>query len=26
VATRRHEHATPWGAVQKFHFSTFEKI
>jgi cyclopropane fatty-acyl-phospholipid synthase-like methyltransferase len=24
-ATRRHEHATPWGAVQKFQFSTFEK-
>ncbi|MDB5615631.1 MAG: methyltransferase type 12 protein [Devosia sp.] len=24
--TRRHEHATPWGSVQKFQFSTFEKI
>lgn len=26
AATRRHEHATPWGAVQKFQFSTFNKI
>jgi SAM-dependent methyltransferase len=26
VATRQHEHATPWGAVQKFQFSTFEKL
>lgn len=25
VATRRHEHTTPWGSVQKFQFSTFEK-
>jgi trans-aconitate methyltransferase len=25
VATRRHEHVTPWGSVQKFQFSTFEK-
>ncbi len=23
---RRHEHTTPWGAVQKFQFSTFKKI
>jgi trans-aconitate methyltransferase len=26
VATRRHEHTTPWGAVQRFQFSTFEKL
>ena len=26
AATRRHEHATPWGAVQKFQFSTFNRI
>lgn len=26
VATRRHEHATPWGTVQKFQFSTLEKV
>jgi trans-aconitate methyltransferase len=26
TATRRHEHATPWGAVQKFQFPTFEKL
>jgi len=26
VATRRHEHTTPWGSVQKFQFSTFEKL
>jgi ubiquinone/menaquinone biosynthesis C-methylase UbiE len=25
VRTRRHEHTTPWGSVQKFQFSTFEK-
>jgi len=25
IATRRHDHITPWGAVQKFQFSTFEK-
>lgn len=24
--TRRHEHTTPWGAVQKFQFSTFKKV
>lgn len=24
--SRRHEHATPWGAVQKFQFSTFERV
>jgi ubiquinone/menaquinone biosynthesis C-methylase UbiE len=26
VATRRHEHTTPWGSVQNFQFSTFEKV
>lgn len=26
AATRRHEHAAPWGTVQKFQFSTFEKV
>lgn len=26
TATRRHEHATPWGAVQKFQFSTFQRL
>ncbi len=26
MTTRRHEHTTPWGSVQKFQFSTFEKI
>ncbi|MET3901336.1 SAM-dependent methyltransferase [Devosia sp. UYZn731] len=26
MATRRHEHTTPWGSVQKFQFSTFEKV
>lgn len=26
VTTRRHAHATPWGAVQQFQFSTFAKI
>lgn len=25
LATRRHEHTTPWGAVQRFQFSIFEK-
>ena len=25
VAARRHEHVTPWGAVQRFQFSTFAK-
>jgi trans-aconitate methyltransferase len=25
VDTRRHEHATPWGATQKFQFSTFRR-
>jgi ubiquinone/menaquinone biosynthesis C-methylase UbiE len=24
--TQRHEHTTPWGSVQKFQFSTFEKV
>jgi trans-aconitate methyltransferase len=24
IDTRRHEHTTPWGAVQKFQFSTFQ--
>lgn len=26
ISTLRHEHATPWGAVQKFQFSIFEKL
>ena len=26
LATHRHEHATPWGAVQKFQFSSFERL
>lgn len=26
VATRRHEHETPWGSIQRFQFSTFEKL
>ncbi len=26
VDSRRHDHATPWGAVQRFQFSTFRKI
>lgn len=26
ISTRRHEHATPWGAGQKFQFSIFEKL
>lgn len=26
VATRRHQHETPWGAVQRFQFSTFGKL
>ncbi|MGV8856315.1 MAG: class I SAM-dependent methyltransferase [Devosia sp.] len=26
MATSRHDHVTPWGAVQQFQFSTFEKI
>jgi trans-aconitate methyltransferase len=25
IDTRRHEHATPWGAIQKFQFSTFRR-
>lgn len=25
IDTRRHEHTTPWGAVQKFQFSTFRR-
>lgn len=25
IDTRRHEHTTPWGAVQKFQFSTFQR-
>jgi ubiquinone/menaquinone biosynthesis C-methylase UbiE len=24
--THQHEHVTPWGSVQKFQFSTFEKV
>jgi len=23
---RRHEHATPWGSIQKFQFSTFQRV
>lgn len=26
AATRRHQHITPWGSVQNFQFSTFEKV
>lgn len=26
VSTRRHAHTTPWGAEQRFQFSTFEKL
>lgn len=26
VDTRRHEHSTPWGSVQKFQFSTFRRV
>jgi SAM-dependent methyltransferase len=26
LATRQHDHATPWGSVQKFQFSTFERL
>jgi SAM-dependent methyltransferase len=26
VKTQQHEHVTPWGSVQKFQFSTFEKV
>lgn len=26
LATRRHEHATPWASIQKFQFSTFERL
>lgn len=26
IAERRHDHETPWQAVQRFQFSTFEKI
>ena len=26
ISTRRNEHTTPWGAVQQFHFGTFEKL
>jgi SAM-dependent methyltransferase len=26
VDTRPHEHATPWGSVQKFQFSTFRRL
>jgi 2-polyprenyl-3-methyl-5-hydroxy-6-metoxy-1,4-benzoquinol methylase len=25
IDTRRHEHTTPWGAIQKFQFSTFRR-
>lgn len=25
IATRRHDHATPWGAIQRFQFSTFRR-
>ncbi|MCV9960316.1 class I SAM-dependent methyltransferase [Pararhizobium sp. BT-229] len=26
ATTRRHQHTTPWGSIQKFQFSTFEKV
>ncbi|MDX1000827.1 methyltransferase domain-containing protein [Sinorhizobium medicae] len=26
AATRPHQHTTPWGSIQKFQFSTFEKV
>ena len=26
ATTRWHEHTTPWGSMQKFQFSTFEKV
>jgi SAM-dependent methyltransferase len=26
VDSRRHEHSTPWGAMQKFQFSTFRRV
>lgn len=26
IDTRRHDHATPWGAVQRFQFSTFRRL
>lgn len=26
IATRQHEHTTPWNTVQHFQFSTFEKV
>jgi SAM-dependent methyltransferase len=26
IDTRRHDHATPWGAVQRFQFSTFRRV
>jgi SAM-dependent methyltransferase len=26
IDTRRHEHITPWGATQKFQFSTFRRL
>lgn len=26
IATRRHDHQTPWGAVQHFQFTTFRRI
>ena len=25
IDSRRHEHTTPWGAIQRFHFGTFRK-
>jgi hypothetical protein len=25
IDARRHDHATPWGAVQRFQFSTFRR-
>jgi hypothetical protein len=25
IDTRRHDHATPWDAVQRFQFSTFRR-
>lgn len=26
ATTRQHQHTTPWGSIQKFQFSTFEKV
>jgi len=26
IESRRHDHTTPWGAVQRFQFSTFRRV